>query len=319
VVVGALAAVVIALATPAFAQVGGVRGKVVDEGGKPVPDADVKFDYQGELRLHFDAKTDKNGVYLRAGLLATGVWTITVRTKDGMSGIKTNVSVPLGSVGTLTDLVVKAGPAPVNTANKAEVEAANKLSAELDTLSKEVNAAIDAKDYDTAITKLNEAIARVPTCKACFVWLGDSYNQKKDYAKAEDAYNKAIALDANLADAYDGLVSLYNQQKKFDEASKASAKAGQIRGASGGGTDAVSLYNQGVVFWNQSKIAEAKDQFQKAIAAKPDMAEAHYYLGMALLNEGKMAEARASLETYVKLAPTGPHAAEAKDMIPMLK
>jgi len=51
----------------------------------------------------------------------------------------------------------------------------------------------------------------------------------------------------------------------------------------------------------------------------PNMAEAHYQLGMALLNEGKLTEAVTSFETYVKLAPDGQYAAQAKGMIAQLK
>ena len=55
------------------------------------------------------------------------------------------------------------------------------------------------------------------------------------------------------------------------------------------------------------------------IAAKPDHAEAHYQLGMALVNEGKLPEAAAEFETYVKLAPNGPNAATAKGILGTLK
>ena len=51
------------------------------------------------------------------------------------------------------------------------------------------------------------------------------------------------------------------------------------------------MFNQGVILWNAGKIAEAKKQFEAAIAANPNHAEAHYQLGMALVNEGNLAGA----------------------------
>ena len=84
------------------------------------------------------------------------------------------------------------------------------------------------------------------------------------------------------------LATLYNNQKRFDEAAAMSAKAG--RPAAPGGT-ADAVYNQGIILWNQGKIAEAKTKFEEAIKADPNHADAHYQLGMALLNEGKMPEA----------------------------
>ena len=69
------------------------------------------------------------------------------------------------------------------------------------------------------------------------------------------------------------------------------------------------MFNQGVILWNAGKIAEAKKQFEGAIAANPNHAEAHYQLGMALVNEGNLAGAATEFETYLKLAPDGPNAA----------
>ena len=86
-----------------------------------------------------------------------------------------------------------------------------------------------------------------------------------------------------------------------------------------GGASAETLYNQGVILWNAGKIAEAKGQFEAAVKAKPDYADAHYRLGMAYLNEGKLPEAGAAFEKYVELAPNGQWAAEAKTYATQLK
>ena len=73
-----------------------------------------------------------------------------------------------------------------------------------------------------------------------------------------------------------------------------SAKAAAAGGA-GGNADAI--YNQGIILWNQGKIAEAKVKFEEAIKANPNHADAHFQLGMALLNEGKLPEAVAAFES----------------------
>ena len=79
------------------------------------------------------------------------------------------------------------------------------------------------------------------------------------------------------------------------------------------------MYNQGVILWNAGKIAEAKKQFEAAVQANPNHAEAHYQLGMALVNEGNLAGAATEFETYLKLAPDGPNAATAKSLVAQLK
>jgi Flp pilus assembly protein TadD len=79
------------------------------------------------------------------------------------------------------------------------------------------------------------------------------------------------------------------------------------------------MFNQGVILWNAGKIPEAKKQFEGAIAANPNHAEAHYQLGMALVNEGNLPGAATEFDTYLKLAPTGPNAATAKGILATIK
>jgi Flp pilus assembly protein TadD len=86
-----------------------------------------------------------------------------------------------------------------------------------------------------------------------------------------------------------------------------------------GGGDPEALVNQGKIFINAGNMAEAKTQFQNAIAAKPDHAEAHFLLGNVFVGEGNFAEAVKAFETYLKLAPTGPNAKQAQDNVTTLK
>jgi len=312
-VVAALWMAALVVATPAYAQLGSLTGKVLDEAGKPVPDADVQLDFQGEQNFHFTVKTDKNGTWTRAGLIAVGGrWNITAK-KGGLTGSLTNIEVALGGAKPVGDIVLRAAAGAAASAGDA------KKNAEAKKVLEEANAALAANNYEVAVAKLTEATTKVDKCTECFIRLGDVYTKQKDYEKADAAYKQALTLDEKSADAYDGLAILYNTQKKFDDAGKASAKAIELRAASGGPVDANAAYNSGVIFWNQGKIAEAKEQFSKAVQANPTMAEAQYYFGMCLVNEGKLPEAKAALETYVKLAPTGPNAATAKSILDSMK
>jgi cytochrome c-type biogenesis protein CcmH/NrfG len=122
--------------------------------------------------------------------------------------------------------------------------------------------------------------------------------------------------------AYSGLATVYTNMGKTDLAEQASAKAIELLGtsaAAAGGGGAEAMYNQGVIFLNQGKSAEAKDAFQRAIQADANHAEAHYQLGMVLVGQGDMAGALTELQTYLKLAPTGPNAAMAKGAVTELE
>ena len=319
ILVGMCVALIVATAAPAYAQLGSLQGRVVDDAGKPVPDAEVALQYKGELNYNFSVKTNSNGQWVRAGLMSVGGrWTITAK-KGDLVGFVANVEVPLNSAKTVEDIVIRAGgTAPGGDMSAAEAEARNKENAALKTLLAEANAALTANNFDVAVTKLTEAVGKIPTCDSCYATLGNVYSQQKVYDKAEEAYKKAAEINPKSAEAYDGLASLYNTQNKLDLAAAASATAMELHGAAGGG-DATSAYNSGAILVNQGKMAEAKAQFQRAIQLDPKMAEAHYQLAMTFINEGNVGEATKALEAYLALAPTGPNAQMAKDMLPELK
>jgi tetratricopeptide (TPR) repeat protein len=69
--------------------------------------------------------------------------------------------------------------------------------------------------------------------------------------------------------------------------------------------DAVATYNSGVALVHEKKYSEALVDFQKAVAAKPDFAEAHNYLAYCLRLEGpaQYHEALAHYNKAIQLKP----------------
>jgi tetratricopeptide (TPR) repeat protein len=314
-----LTALFLLIAVPASAQLGSLKGRVVDEAGNPVAEAEVTFEYSGEQKFRFTGKSNAKGEFIRAGLYSVGGrWTVSAR-KGNMAGFVTNIDVPLSATGEVGDIVIRAGGRVAEPNKGLSDEAAAeeaKQQAALKKIFDEANAALASNSYDAAIAKLNEAITKVQACTICYLRIGDVNVKKGDFGAAETAYKKAAEMDAKSAEAYDGLAIVYNQQKKFAEAGEASKKANELRSAGGtAGGDANSYFNAGVIFWNQSKAAEAAEQFDKAIKANPSMASAYYFLGMALLNQGKVPEAKTQLQQYLKLAPTGEHAETVKAIL----
>jgi tetratricopeptide (TPR) repeat protein len=303
----------LALGSPAFAQsTGMIRGVVKDAAGKPVEGAKVNIDSEANNR-HFDTKSDKKGEFLQIGL-APGPYKVTAE-KDKVASAPTPVTVRIANASPIT-LVLGGGGA-----GGASPEAAAKSAALKKTFEEGV-AASRAGNHDAAIASFQAAAELNPNCFDCYYNIAFSESQKKDWDKAEVAYKKAIELKADYAEAYSGLANVYNASRKFDQAAAASAKAMELSGSAPGalaGGNADAMFNQGVILWNAGKIAEAKKQFEGAVAANPNHAESHYQLGMALVNEGNLAAAATEFETYLKLAPTGPNAATAKGILGSLK
>jgi len=302
---GVLALVVaLVFAAPAFAQ-GIVKGKVVDEKGQPVTDAKVTI--AGPAR-NAETKTNNKGEFVQVGL-QSGRYTVTVsKDKVGQAAQQVNVTQGTPAEANFT-LTPTSGMSPEQ---KAVQEAA---AAAID--------ALRAGRDDEAITKLNDVVTKLPTCSDCYYNLGIAYTHKQQWAEAETALKKSIELKPTNPDPYNGLANVYNAQKKFDEAlamnQKATELAGSTAGAGGGSGGAEAIYNQGVVLFNAGKYAEAKTQFDNATKADPNNANAFYQLGMTNLNLGQIPEAVSALETFLKLAPMDPKAAQVQQSLPALQ
>lgn len=310
--VACAAVLTLVLAPPALAQsTGMVRGVVKDASGKPVDGAKINIDAAANNR-HFETKSDKKGEFIQIGL-APGAYKVTAEKDKVVSGA-TPVTVRIAAGAPIT-LVLGAGGGGVSPEVAAKTAALKKAFEEGVSASREGN-------HDAAIASFQAAADLNANCFDCYYNIAFSELQKKDYDKAEAAYKKAIEIKADYAEAYSGLANVYNATRKFDQAAAASAKALELSGSAPGalaGGNADALFNQGVILWNAGKIADAKKQFEGAIAANPNHAESHYQLGMALVNEGNLAGAATEFETYLKLAPTGSNAPTAKGILGTLK
>ncbi len=294
--------VVLAVSAPVAAQ-SVIRGKVIDQAGKPIEGATVTIEAT-ESNRKAEVKTNRNGEFMQIGLPSGGY---------NVTAIKDNLKQVLQakiSQGMPVELAFQLTPAAGLTPEQIKQQVAMQV------LAKDAIDAMRAGRDDEAITKFNEIVLKVPTCSDCFYNLGVAYSKKTQYAEAEGAFQKALELAPSNGDAYTGLANVYNAQKKFDLAAAASAKAAEFSSAGGGGAEA--SYNQGVIMWNAGKYAEAKDQFEAATKADPAMAMAHYQLGMANLNLGQIPQARAAFEGYLKADPSGPKAAEVQTFLKQL-
>jgi tetratricopeptide (TPR) repeat protein len=305
----------VALAVPAAAQTGGVRGKIVDEAGKPVQDVVVVLESPEGLG-NATLKTDAKGEFFRIGM-RPGDYSVKA-TKGALSASMARFHVGIGDPSVMESLTLRAAGAGALTGNKDADEARAKKQAELQNMFKEARTLSDDGKTDEAVAVYNKILTDVPKCTQCYVGMGDAYAKKGSAAEAEAAYKKATEADPTSPDGYTSLATFYNQQKKFDEAAAASAKALELSSAKGT-TDPLAAYNQGIILWNQTKIPEAQAQFAKAVELNPKNADAQYWLGMASLNLGKNAEAIKAMTEYLKLAPTGEHADVAKAILAQIK
>ena len=148
-----------------------------------------------------------------------------------------------------------------------------------------------------------------------------------DYQKAIDLKQKAIDAankkdpedNKRMAAYYNNLGDVAGRMGKIGDATKAYSQAAQINpdGAAG------YYYNAGAVLTNAGKGDDAIAAFDKSIAADPNKADAYYQkgvnlIGKATLKGDKMVAPPGTAEAfnkYLELAPTGPYADVAKQML----
>ena len=299
-IVGGAALMLAFSAGTAWAQYGTVRGKVVDDKGQPLAEAEVILELQGDMAKKSTLKTGKKGDFIQVGL-PRGSYKVTV-SKIGFQPVAVPAQVATGETADLGE--IKLAPA-TGAAARSQTNA-------------ELNKAVElaqAGDFDGAEAAFRDFLTKNPAHATAHYNLGYVLNRKKDYPNAEASLRKAIELDPDMAQAYPLLMHVASKTGKGAEAFDMLTKAAAERA-----DNPEFQYSYGVAAFNSNKSAEANAAMTKVVAAAPDNTEAYYYLGMSSLHIGKTPEAVKHLEKYLTMSPTNAeNAATAKAIIPELK
>jgi len=346
-------------ACAAWAQTGGIEGKVTGADGQPVKGAVVKF-LREDIRGNYKVNTDKKGHYLYVGL-PLGMYRISVEVDGKEVDFVDKAKNKFGDTTTVDfDLHARAQQnAALNKAaetgnlskdmtrgltadQKAQIEEQMKEREKVASKNKALNdafnagrAAKDAKQWDEAVTQFQKASEMDPNQAAVwsnmaesYVGLGDSKTTVEEknasYDKAFEAYQKAIALAPDDGALHNNYALALVKEKKIDEAQKELQAAAQLDPSSA----AKYYYNLGAVLTNINQPEAAGAAFKKAIDTDPTYAEAQYQYAIYLIGklpppgpDGKIVappEVTAALQKYLELAPNGPNAQNAKDMLASL-
>lgn len=294
--------------SPARAQTGTARGKIMDDKGQPIVDAIVTIEYQGGVTRKYETKTNKKGEYTQVGIYP-GVYKVTV-TKEGYQGGVLDARISLGEPTYLADMKLL-----TRSAAQAAAAGSDKGRAELTAAFKSATELTQAGKYDEAIAAYNQILTTNPSIPEVQYNLGYIYTQKKDWANAEAAYKKALELKPSYNEASLGLARVYQESGQGDKAVELMNKAGAANEG-----DAKVQFNLGVFNLNSGKSEEAMAAFQKSAAADPTNAEPHFYIGTILVGQNKVPDAVASLEKYLSMNPTNAqNVATAQGLLQALK
>jgi tetratricopeptide (TPR) repeat protein len=344
------AAVSLVLSLSAWGQLAIVRGTVKDEQGKPIEGATIVLQAK-EANRTYTFKTDKKGEFNSIGIYPE-VYKATLKKGDVELWVSDNYQVRLATEGSVNILdfdlsklkkeAAKSGPVQLTEEQKRQLAEAQKENVKVKSLNELIasaQAAEDAKQWDQAISIMNQAAAADATKheiwgKLCEVEVGGG-----KLGDAETHCKQAITLaeaqtnvdKGRLAGYHNNLGQAYAKGGKTQEAQVEYTSASQADPAGA----AKFYFNLGAILTNQSArqtdqaarfrmIDQATEAFDKAIAADPTYAEAYYQkavnlLGKATLDKSnKMVAPPGTAEAfnkYLELEPTGKHADEVKGML----
>jgi len=339
---------------PVIAQsAGSVKGVCKDRNGNLITAGSVEW-MSNDTGRKYTIKLNKKGEYFSLGI-APGTYKVTLYDPDGKELFHFgNVPVSLDEKTLDFDLQKEQaqgakGPGLSPEQLKQLQEQQAKQQKEVNTvkaLNDKLNVAQQAAgsgDFDTAIATMTEATQIDATRDLLWFKLADYYRlsapkqtdpaeKQKRFEMAAADYQKAIDLrtsgpdaqkdpeaNSKLAAYYNNLAEVYAKSGKVDDAVATYTKASQLDP-----THAAQYYfNQGAVLTNAGKVDDAIAAFDKVIAADPTRADAYYWkgvnmIGKATLKGDKMVAPEGTAEAfnkYLELAPTGPYAQPAKDML----
>jgi len=153
---------------------------------------------------------------------------------------------------------------------------------------------LDADRVEDARTLARQAAERIPET-AVTAFLGARVAEREgDLRAAAEGFRRASELDPEFPGVFASLGGVLAQLG--DEAGAQAALAQAVERGEGG---AAASFNMGVVLSKENKYAEAIPHLQAAVAADPDMKDAHRALGTAYRKLRKYRDAAQTYQTVV--------------------
>jgi cytochrome c-type biogenesis protein CcmH/NrfG len=290
-----------------------ITGQVrLAQGGAPAENIIVRLErlsggYVGEER------TDRLGKFRFTGLAAEQ-YVVSIR-MPGYQGVQQQVQLETTPSEYLQfQLVPEKVEGPAAPGGSARTRDANVPAAAYDELEKGRAALLDNKKVDEALPHLEKAVQIYPRFFEAQLLLGTVYMDAGRWEQSAAALGRARAINPKSAAPLFALGEVYRHQKKFEEAERVLNEGLALDEKSAAGH-----YTLGRVYWDRGDYVKAGPQVGRALQLKPDFAEAHLLAGNILLRARQGENALTEFQEYLRLAPEGEFAAQARQMVEKIK
>ena len=301
-----LLAVLIGLPLAAGAEIRGrLRLYVADTAGNPIPGVKITLVSAQASVITREITTNDSGVATHGSM--ENHWFEVTFEKKGYLPLKKRIKIPLGEL-YREDIVLR-------TPEDAAAELlANSPRAQAINLYNEGAQALKQEEYERALGLFKESIALDATIHQAQYEAGRAGFLLGKYDEAAAFAEAALQLKPDYVVAYRLLAAIY--EKKGDmEKSAAYTKLAQEKG----GVTGIDRYNDAVKHMNDGDVDAALPLLEEAVELDPDLADAHYQLGLVYLNKAENGKAILSFEKYLELRPKGENAETARSILQYLK
>jgi tetratricopeptide (TPR) repeat protein len=178
----------------------------------------------------------------------------------------------------------------------------------------EAHKLIDKGEVDSAIIQLNKAVAIYPDYVTARNKLGVQYLKRKRWPEAAEQFKAILEKNPKYFDARLNLGIVFYEQKRYSEAIEELGQAVSLDSSH----PAAHLF-WGITALETNDLAIAERELVKALLLGGERySNAHYYFAHVYLKTGRSEEAARELTLFLKTAPPGDMATQARAMLQQL-
>jgi len=165
-----------------------------------------------------------------------------------------------------------------------------------------------------AMVHLQKALAFYPNFLEAQLKLGAVYMDLQQWEEAERALKRAIEINPRTVNAYIALGEVYARQKKYSDAEKALRDGLLVEDRSWQGHFALAR-----LYYSKGELGKAARQVGLTIQLNESFPDAHLLAANIHLRVNNREDALEQFQEYLRLAPKGQFAAQARQAIEKLK